>query len=91
MVETELVVGGFTLAAVLTALQGVVYGCFPIPDKYKPLCSALLGVGLGVFAMWGSGIPFSPKNLTTYAVGGFMVAATSSGIYSWVKSRKGEV
>ena len=88
--NTELVLGGFTLAAVLTALQGVVYGSVPIPDKHKPLASAVLGVSLGILTMWGSGIAFTPTTITTYAVGGFMVAATSSGIYSWVKSRKGE-
>ena len=90
--NTELILGGFTLAAVLTALQGVVYGSVPIPDKHKPLASACLGTGLGLLAMVGSvPPPFEVATVLTYSVGGFMVAATSSGIFSWVKNRKKEI
>jgi hypothetical protein len=90
--NSEIVIGGFTLAAVLTALQGVIYQAFAIPDKLKPAISGILGVAMGLVAMWGTQTyPYSPAVILAFTVGGFMTAAASSGIYSWIKPRNGDV
>lgn len=86
--NSEIVVGGFTLAAVLTALQGVIYQALPIPDRLKPAISGALGITMGLVAMWGTQtLPYTPSTILFFTVGGFMTAAASSGIYSWIKPR----
>jgi len=83
----EILVGGFALAVVLAALQGVVFSA--IGKEYKPLISAAMGVGLGFIAMWGTQHPpFEPSTWLTFGIGGFMAAMTSSGAYSWIKRRE---
>ena len=84
----DVMLGAYSVPVILTVILGAIYKALPqVPDRYKPLIAAAVGVGLGIGAMFynveGS---LTVANWIDYILYGFMVGASAVGL--WEMSKK---
>ena len=81
----ELTIGSIGISVVLSIILKLIYGSFTIGNKIKPWIAVILGMGLGVLAMFYIGEPVIFKSIVDYIIRGFMTGATAVGLYEMAK------
>jgi hypothetical protein len=86
--EANVMLGAYSVPVILTVVLGAIYKAVPqVPDRFKPLIAAAVGVGLGIGAMYYNiEGPFTVANWIDYCLYGFMVGASAVGL--WEMSKK---
>lgn len=78
----EISIGHYSLPVILTVILGVVYKSVPtIPDRWKSLITIVVGLLLGIGAMFYTELPVTPKLVIEYLLVGLMVGAAAIGLY----------
>lgn len=80
----ELAIGQISASVVLSIVLGLIYKTFTVPDKYKAFIAIIIGIGLGIVAMYyytPAGQACTFKMCVDYVLSGFMTGATSVGLY----------
>ena len=84
----ELMIGSVGASLILTILLGIIYNTFPkINDRIKTPIAVLIGLGLGVVAMYVEATPpFSFKIWVNFLIKGLLVGASATGLYELGRS-----
>jgi len=78
----EVKLGQYAIPVLLMVILGFIYKVVPeIPDRWKPLISAGLGVCLGLAAVLYAGKEWTFVNVVDYVLYGFMGGASAVGLY----------
>ena len=75
--------GGITLSALLTAVLALIYRVTGdrIPDRFRALIAAVIGVGLGLMNIPYQGLACSFPCLVDNSIYGLMIGLSSVGLY----------
>ena len=85
MTGQELALGSIGISIILSILLRMIYNTFDLPNKAKPWIAVFLGMGLAIVVLFTTGAAVTFALVVTYLVQGFMVGATSVGLYEMTK------
>lgn len=85
MDASELTIGAFGVSVVLSVLLRLVYNTFEVGNRAKPWIAIVMGIMLGILALFYVGDPCTFQLVVDYTAKGFMTGATAVGLYEITK------
>jgi uncharacterized membrane protein len=78
----DLGIGQYTAPVIIMVILSVIYKALPsIADRFKPLISILVGLGVGFLVMVYAVEDYTIKVVIMYSLEGIMAGAAAVGIY----------
>lgn len=87
----DLSIGNFMATPIITAFLAVVYKFTVIPNWAKPFIAMLIGVAVGVWAMYYSVADPTFQNWSDHLLGGWTQGMAAVGLWEGVSKIKGGV
>ena len=84
----DFTIGAFGASIIISILLRLIYNTFVVSNKWKPWIAIIIGVGLGVLALFYSGDPRTIQLVVDYCVKGFMTGATAVGLYEITQKKE---
>ena len=85
--EELLNIGQFGASVVLMILLRLIYNTVDLGNRLKPWVAILLGVGLGIVALFYVGTPCSFQAVVDYTLKGIMTGAAAVGYYELTQKK----
>ena len=80
--ETEFfTIGSFGVTVLLSIILRMIYNTVEVSNRLKPWIAAVIGVGLGIVAMFYVGMEYTFKLTVDYVIQGFVAGAAAVGLY----------
>ncbi len=81
--------GQYGIPVLLTVILSLLYNFFgdKIQDRYKSVIAVGIGVGLGILGLAYQSLSWTVGNIVDYVLYGFMVGASSVGIYEVTRAK----
>ena len=86
--EQEIRFGAHAVPVILSAILGLIFKMAgtKIEDRWKSVIAVVCGVGLGILAIPYNGLEWTLPTVVDYAISGFMIGASSVGLYELQRS-----